>query len=247
MDREHYATIAGRYARFRPHYPAALFAYLVRLPRQRIRALDCGTGNGQAASGLAPYFQLVAACDPVLTQVRHANRIDNVRYLVAGAESQIFRAGTIDLVVAAQAAHWFHLESFYRVIEQVSTSGAAVALWCYGLLTVSPDVDRVIHHFYYDVVGPYWSERRRLVDDGYSTMPFPFRELEPPEFRMEETWQFSELIGYLETWSAVRNFRDRRASDPLEEILPDLRTAWGEPGLHRRIHWPLHLRVGTTA
>ena len=246
MDREHYATIAERYARFRPHYPAPLFAYLARLPRQRIRALDCGTGNGQAATGLAPYFESVTASDPVLSQVRHADRTDNVRYLVARAESPIFRGGTIDLVVAAQAAHWFDLESFYRVIERVSTSGAAVALWCYGLLTISPAVDRVVHHFYYDVVGPYWSERRRLVDAGYSTIPFPFRELKPPPFQMDESWQLSELIGYLETWSAVRNFRDRRASDPLQEILPDLRAAWGEPASQRRVHWPLHLRVGTT-
>ena len=46
---DHYSGHADAYARHRPHYPDALFAWLASLMPGRALAWDAGTGNGQVA------------------------------------------------------------------------------------------------------------------------------------------------------------------------------------------------------
>ena len=58
---DHFSAAATEYARFRPHYPPALFQWLAGIVRQRRVAWDCATGNGQAAVALAGHFETVVA------------------------------------------------------------------------------------------------------------------------------------------------------------------------------------------
>ncbi len=51
--KDNFSKQSGIYARYRPHYPEELFAYLATLTEKHELAWDCGTGNGQAATGLA--------------------------------------------------------------------------------------------------------------------------------------------------------------------------------------------------
>jgi len=55
---------AADYRRSRPTYPDALFEALAAVAPGRALAWDCGTGNGQAALGLAEHFSAVRATDP---------------------------------------------------------------------------------------------------------------------------------------------------------------------------------------
>ncbi|MEO6526682.1 MAG: hypothetical protein ABIP93_08680 [Gemmatimonadaceae bacterium] len=61
---DHFSSSAAAYATYRPRYPAALFAWLASVTSGRERAWDCATGSGQAAIGLAAYFDHVVATDP---------------------------------------------------------------------------------------------------------------------------------------------------------------------------------------
>ena len=71
---DHFSGQASAYAKFRPRYPAVLFHYLaLRAPGTRL-AWDCGTGNGQAAVGLANRFAHVVATDPSDAQLANAQR-----------------------------------------------------------------------------------------------------------------------------------------------------------------------------
>ena len=54
---------SATYARSRPTYPDALFEFVAAQVPARGRAWDCATGNGQAAIGLARYFDAVEATD----------------------------------------------------------------------------------------------------------------------------------------------------------------------------------------
>jgi hypothetical protein len=94
------------------------------------------------------------------------------------------------------------------------------------------------------VVGPYWPAERRHVETGYRELPFPFAELEPPNFAMQAEWTLSELLGYIGTWSAVQRFRETTGHDPLPELARELEEHWGTPARVRTIRWPLSLRVG---
>ena len=244
---DHFSTVAGAYARYRPGYPAELFDYLASLPAGRRLAWDCATGNGQAAVGLAPRFDQVVATDLSAAQIAHAAPHPRIAYRVAAAEAPGLAAGSVDLVTVAQALHWLDAGRFFAEAARVLALGGAVAVWCYNLLEVEPRINAVVGRFYAQVVGPYWAPERRLLEAGYRTIPFPFAELEPRRFAMRTEWRLAELMGYLGTWSATERYRQARGEDPRDRIAADLAAAWGDPETPRPVRWPLNLRVGRTA
>jgi hypothetical protein len=135
---------------------------------------------------------------------------------------------------------------FYEQARKALRPRGVLAVWCYGLLRVSPEVDLVIRSFYEGEVGRYWPPERRLVDEGYRTIAFPFEELEPPELTNEDDWDLAALLGYLRTWSAVTRFIAATGRDPVPGVRGELEAVWGDPGSTHQVRWPLHLRVGRT-
>jgi len=242
---DHFSPLADRYAALRPTYPPELFAWLATLPERRERAWDAGTGSGQAAVALAEHFAEVVATDAAAAQLAQARPHPRVSYRRAAAEESGLGAASVDLVTVAQAVHWFDLDRFYAEVRRVLAPGGAVAVWSYLGVTLEPAIDRVVAHYYRDVVGPYWPPERAAVEDGYRSLPFPFAEIASPPFRIRQRWDLARFAGYLGTWSASRHWSDAHGgADPLAEIAPDLAAAWGDPVAERDVEWPLGLRVG---
>ncbi len=241
---DHFSAGSPDYARYRPDYPDRLFDYLAGLAPARRRAWDCATGSGQAALGLARRFAQVIATDASAEQIGAARPHRRVRYRVAPAEESGLEGGSVELVTAAQALHWFDRPRFWSEVRRVLVPGGVVAVWCYDLLRAGARVDVAVNRLYRDIVGPYWPADRALVEQGYRTIEFPFEEVEPPSFRMEKRWSLSDLVGYLGTWSATRRYGQVRGEDPIGLVRADLTRAWGPPERVRRIRWDLALRVG---
>ena len=101
-----------------------------------------------------------------------------------------------------------------------------------------------MHDFYDRIVGPYWPPERRLVEEGYLTLAFPFAEIMTPPFRMEARWTLEQLLGYFSTWSATNRFIKVNGHNPLEPLAEDLSRVWGDVKKERLITWPLAVRVG---
>jgi SAM-dependent methyltransferase len=242
--KDHFSGHANAYAKYRPDYPAELFAYLATVTPQKEVALDCATGSGQAALGLAEHFSLVVASDGSVSQLQNAERHPKVAYVANLAEQPALRDRTVDLVVAAQAAHWFDHERFYPEVKRVLKSGGALALWTYGLACVEPQIDAVVEHFYSDVVGSYWPPERRWVESAYRDLPFPLQEIRAPTFELRLQWDLDSLINYLGTWSAVQRYQRDKGQDPLPALRAELAPCWGSPVALKTVIWPLHLRVG---
>jgi SAM-dependent methyltransferase len=144
----------------------------------------------------------------------------------------------------AQALHWFDRDRFYAQAKRVLKPKGVLAVWCYGLFRISPPIDEVLHHYYYDVVGRYWPLERKLVDEKYQTIPFPFEEISTPGFAMEVEWNLADLVGYLGTWSAAQRFEKAQGVNPLLGIEQALISAWEESDKKRTITWPVYLRIG---
>jgi len=242
--KDHFSGHANAYARYRPDYPAELFSYLATLTPRREVALDLATGSGQAAVGLAEHFSLVVASDGSVSQLQNAQKHPHVAYVGNLAEQPALRAGTVDLVVAAQAAHWFDHERFYPEVKRVLRPDGALALWTYGLAYVEPRVDAIVRHFYSDVVGLYWPPERRWVESAYRDLPFPLREVSSPAFALNLEWDLDSLIGYIGTWSAVQRYKRATGEDPLPALRAEIAPLWPAPMEAKRVTWPLHLRVG---
>ena len=99
---------AAAYAQYRPHYPQALFDYILSFTRNREYAWDCATGNGQAAVMLANYFKSVEATDISEAQIDRAVKRPNIHYQVCAAEETPFADNSFDLITIATAYHWLN-------------------------------------------------------------------------------------------------------------------------------------------
>lgn len=241
--KDHFSGHASDYAKFRPHYPRELFAYLASVTGERNYAWDCATGNGQAAVALGEFFRHVIATDASEKQIASATPHDRVTYRVATAEHSELEIGSIDLITVAQALHWFDRDMFFAEAKRVLKPNGLLAVWSYNLFEIAPEIDRLVETFYRKTVGPFWDFERSLVETGYRTIDFPFAESIPPDFRMQAEWSLDDVLGYLRTWSATKAFITAHGFDPVNDLVDQLHAAWGSKKM-RIVNWPLSVRVG---
>lgn len=83
-----------------------------------------------------------------------------------------------------------------------------------------------------------------MVDDQYASLPFPFDEIDVPEFWMHAEWDVDQLLGYLATWSAVRAMEKAEGRERFVAFEADLRRAWGDERARKPIRWKLSMRIG---
>jgi SAM-dependent methyltransferase len=210
--KDHFSRQSAAYSRYRPGYPPELIEFVASCAPDTGLAVDSATGNGQAAVALAAHFDVVLAVDASRSQLERAARHPRVQYVCSTVERLPVAAGSVALVAAAQAAHWF-------------------------------DFDR----FYSETVGRYWPPERRYVEEGYRTLPFPWREQPAPQFSLETSWDLDQVMGYLATWSSVQRYKDAHGQrDPLPELRAHLAPLWPADHGARLVAWPIHLRVGRT-
>ncbi len=240
--KDHFSGQSSAYRKYRPEYPQALFGWLAAIVPGRRLAIDVATGNGQAAIGLAGHFDTVIATEPSAAQLREARRHARIEYRLEAAEAISVEAGSADLVVAAQAAHWFDWPRFTGEAGRVLRKDGILAIWSYGRSEVAPAIDRLVADFSRDVAGPYWPRERRHVDEAYRDLLIPFPPVEAPAFEMRTRWPVAAMLGYLDTWSAVRRCRALSGRDPLVLLAASLAAAWGDGP--RDVRWPLILRSG---
>ena len=202
---------------------------------------DAGAGNSRFSWPSASRRSLP------LTRAHRRSRMRRlmvkVEYRVAPAERSGLSDSSVDLITAAQAAHWFDLPRFYAEARRVARP--AIALIRYGVLDVEGEPNAIAQRFYREVLGPYWPPERRHVESAYRTFDFPFEEIETPPSSIETSWKLFDLIGYIDTWSAVRELEKRLGRGPVEQLQAELARSWGDPEMRRRVRWPLALRVGT--
>ncbi|MBE7437083.1 MAG: class I SAM-dependent methyltransferase [Spirochaetales bacterium] len=248
--KDHFSHDSRSYARARPDYPSALFEFLNAHCRSRDLAWDCGTGSGQAARQLTKYFREVVATDASAAQIHAALEEGIVRpgliFRTAPAEDSGLPDCSADLITVAQALHWFDFERFYAEVRRVLRPDGLLAVWCYELMQTGKEIDKLLHYFYHDVVGPYWPADRRFIEEHYATIPFPFEELTVPNFYIETSWNLEEYVNYLATWSAVKRYREARQADPVPEIRSALAAVWGPSDVRRSNRWPIYMRLGHT-
>ena len=226
--KDYFSTQSKAYAAFRPTYPNELYEFIFRQVINKNNAWDCATGNGQVAHKLARHFRNVEATDISAKQLEQAVKKNNIRYAIAPAEKTVFPDHQFDLITVAQALHWFDREAFYKEVRRVGKPGGILAVWGYSMLAIEPHIDSLILGFYNDIVGPYWDSARRLVEDEYRSIEFPFEPIASPPFSIKVEWTLEQLRGYLSSWSATQKFIEERGADPVETFMKGVQSLWSE-------------------
>ncbi len=239
--KDRFSNRAKQYASFRPTYPPELYDFIFSHVNHFEVAWDAGTGNGQVAADLAKRFKKVLATDISAKQLENARQAKNVFYSKAGEVTDI-PGQSVDLVTVGQAIHWFDGEKFYQEVKRVAKPEALIAVWGYGLLSIHPEIDAHLKHFYTQVVGPYWDKERKLIDEHYHTLSFPFEEIKTPSFQFSFEWSLAEMRGYLGTWSSVQKYIQANGINPVDDCIKKIQPLWSTE--RQTINFPLFLRLG---
>ncbi len=243
--KDHFSTLAEAYSRFRPTYPEELYTWLSQISPGRSHVWDCATGGGQAARALAGHFDLVTATDASADQVANCSPHAKVDFRVAPAEDSGLADSSVDLITVAQAVHWFDFDRFYAEVRRVARPGAPIVVWSYPFFSVNEGIDAVVHRYANDILGSYWPPERALVDNLYRDLPFPFTQIEGPQFEMTRTWKLDHILGYLSTWSSRKNYLADKGEEPLDLVQDALAEAWGPKDGEHLVRWSMFYLAGT--
>jgi ubiquinone/menaquinone biosynthesis C-methylase UbiE len=240
--KDYFSTQSKLYATFRPTYPKELYEFLFSHVKERKVAWDCATGNGQVACYLSKNFGEVYGTDISTQQLDQAAKEINLFYSVSPAEKTSFPENQFDLITVAQALHWFDRESFYAEATRVGKPGSVIAAWGYALLYIDPIIDEVIMDFYNHTVGLYWDSARKLIEEHYQTISFPFEEIKAPRFSIKVQWSINQFSGYLSSWSATQKYIKEKGHDPVYPFIKRLKKYWTKPEM--TVTFPLFMRLG---
>jgi SAM-dependent methyltransferase len=241
--KDNFSKQSDIYVKYRPLYPLELYAYLSSLTPEHKVAWDCGTGNGQAAIGLAEFFDQIIATDPSEQQIGNSLKNQRIKYCVEKAENSSVETNSIDLLTVANALHWFDFNTFYTEAKRVLKTNGIIAAWAYGNPEISSEIDPIINHFHDFILKDYWLAENRLVENEYKTIPFPFEEIDSPSFYYKKPMALNGLIGLLNTWSATQRFIDKNGFSPTEQLNHELLKIWND-GSEKIFTWKLILKVG---
>ncbi|XP_030199200.1 putative methyltransferase DDB_G0268948 isoform X2 [Gadus morhua] len=186
-------------------------------------ALDVGCGSGQGSTLLAKHFASVVATDISPAQIEmavaHAS-MPNVTYKLSTAEELPLAAGSVDLVTAMSAFHWFDRPRFLQEAHRVLKPHGCLALLNYTLdMELShegcpSDTLNAICEEFYAALRPHFSPHLRttskpLYKESYEAIPYPHKEWH--DERVRRTVPLSGFIGMVETFS---NYRALLKKDP---------------------------------
>lgn len=240
-----FASNSAAYAAARPRYPETLFDWLAAQAPGRNAAWDAGCGNGQATVALARRFDHVLGTDVSAEQIAQAPATANIEWRVARSEDVAHEPRSLDLVLVAQALHWFDLDRFYPLVQRALVPEGVFAAVGYAWFLVGPEVDALVKKTILDPLVPYWAQGNARLIGGYRELPFPFDVLAAPAFNIELKWTLAQMIAYVETWSAVKRMRSEAGIDVVAPAAERLAPVWGDGA--RRVTMPLTVRVGRNA
>ncbi|KAI0444138.1 methyltransferase [Xylaria telfairii] len=147
---------ASYYAQFRLDYHPTLYNTLLTQHASSggklDTLLDVGCGPGIATRTLGTRFQHAIGLDASEGMIASANELggttssgQRIRFAVSSAEDLSGIAdGSVDLLIAATAAHWFNLPAFWARAAQVLKPGGSVGFWTHKGFQFADSVPNVV-------------------------------------------------------------------------------------------------------
>jgi SAM-dependent methyltransferase len=221
---QRYCGLAESYGRFRPGYPDSALDWIVAYGRLTPGGLviDLGAGTGIASRAFAARGFRVIGIEPneeMLARALSQGGADTLDYRKGSAEETGLPSKIADLVLAAQAFHWFKpdkaLAEAFRILKE---GGCLALMWnerneedpftsAYGdVIRTFPDAKEVESHR--QEAGHYLLENRS------------FREPRRVLFEHFQLMSLKELIG--RTFSASYAPRDQASAKKAETDLQQL-------------------------
>lgn len=217
---------SGQYAQSRPRYPRNFYDFLISFVNHQEILWDCACGNGQVAIDLVGDFKKVFATDINENQIKNAFKHPKINYAVSPSENTSFPNNYFDLIGVAQAMHWFDLDAFFKEVDRVLKPDGILAIFGYGFVKINHEVDQILEQVLHSEIDKYWSEGNSLLISEFKGVDFPFKNIDTPSFNMNQAWQRTDLLTYLDTWSAVKRYNEKNNSNIVEILKQHLEPLW---------------------
>ncbi|CAH2064170.1 unnamed protein product, partial [Thlaspi arvense] len=248
---------AKAYLNARPRYPIDWYEKIAARTQDHKFAWDVGTGNGQAAIGLVEHYENVVATDINEAQLKRAIKHSRISYhhtpkdmsedemvaLIGGENS-------MDLIVAAQAVHFFDLTTFYNVAKRVlRKDGGLIAVWVYNDIIISPEIDPIMKRLV-DSTLPFRTPIMNLAFDSYKTLPFPFESIgmgsegKPITLDIPHKLSLKGFIGFLRSWQPAMKAKEHGVELVDEDLITKFEEAWGDENQVKDVYYKAHMIVG---
>ncbi|TDU89708.1 methyltransferase family protein [Kribbella voronezhensis] len=228
-----FGDAAAAYQQGRPPYPASAVDWLVpanehglqdfggraasrnRVPEavsaaQRTRVLDLGAGTGKLSRLLVDRGFEVTAVEP-LAEMREqlAASVPQAVVLDGTAEQIPVADGSFDVVVVAQAWHWFDAAKALREAARVLVPGGTLGLVWNVRDQSEPwvaELDRILHQH-----GPQ-------VMDTHPDLGAPFEQAERLEVRWEHQLTRADLLAMVASRSYVITLPETERTELLNQV-----------------------------
>lgn len=200
----------GNYIRYRPTYPAEVLLWLEQQTGLDAgwTIADIGSGTGISTQMFLDNNNKVYAVEPNKEMRDAADRLlgHHAGYIsVDGtAEHTTLPAGSVDLITAAQAFHWFDREAFKREAQRIARDGA----W-YALIWNERKVVSAFEVAYEDLLIKYGTDYTRVdhrnISEGDLRHFFAPAEMTARTFYNEQLFDYEGVKGRLLSSSYAPN------------------------------------------
>jgi len=220
------------YAQSRPDYHPTVYQTVLDQHRasggQLDTLVDLGCGPGNVARSLGVHFTHTIGLDPSEGMVATARSLggttstsEPIRYEVSTAEdiganaSPPIPDNSVDLITAANSAHWFDMSRFWPSAARVLKPGGSVIMWTSGGSRVHPSVpnaasmqvelDRIEEEY----LLPFFEPGNLHTRGRYADLPLPWT-LDPPVAGFDK----SEFVR--KNWDLAEKFHVTEPDVPLD-------------------------------
>lgn len=203
--------------------------------------VDLGCGHGVATQAIASSFTKVIGTDPsagMLDQARSISTskpgVPNIEYRESSAEDLPFLENeSVDMVIAAQAAHWFDYPKLFPEMERILRKGATLAFWGYRdhVFVDHENATDILFGYSYgrgaNHLGNYWQQPGRdIVQNRLRDIRPPtesWEDIQRIEYRprpegrnsgqgtlfLEKKMKLGDCMNYIRTWSAYHGWLEK--------------------------------------
>lgn len=214
-----FADRASDYAQFRPSYPReAIDAALHGLVAERLVAADIGAGTGISSRRLADRGVRVLAIEPNAAMRESAESHANVTFMEGRGEASGLDGSSVDLVLCAQAFHWFKPREAFVEFRRILKPGGRLVF----MINERDDADPPMRDYN---AALRKAAERELSEGMRSSIEDALRaeslEAAPQFFTHTQALSREGLIGRARSASYVPKAGPRH-----EELLCDLEGLW---------------------
>jgi SAM-dependent methyltransferase len=127
LPTDRFTGLAGLYGQARPSYPPVLVAWCLGLAPEPNLIVDLGCGTGISTRLFAKTGHPVIGIDPNADMLATARAAGSEEYRQGTSDRTGLPDACADLIIAAQAFHWFDVPSALAEIRRIGTTRAVCA------------------------------------------------------------------------------------------------------------------------